>query len=64
MILGQRLLELDATVLNSNIVSTDDHHGLDEDGNNQFKWSGYAFVWVENAVDTRAATLEWPKAIR
>ena len=33
MILGQRLLELDATVLNSNIVSTDDHHGLDEDGN-------------------------------
>jgi len=33
MILGQRLLELDATVLNSNIVSTDEHHGLDEDGN-------------------------------
>ena len=28
-----RLLELDTTVLNSSIVSTDDHHGLDEDGN-------------------------------
>lgn len=33
MILGQRLSELEATVLNSNIVSTDDMHGLDENGN-------------------------------
>lgn len=32
MILGQRLSELDAVVLNSNIVSTDEHHGLDEHG--------------------------------
>lgn len=32
MILGQRLSELEATVLNSNIVSTDDANGLDENG--------------------------------
>ena len=32
MILGQRLSELNATVLNSNIVSTDDYNGLDENG--------------------------------
>jgi len=32
MILGQRLSELNATVLNSNIVSTDDNNGLDENG--------------------------------
>jgi 2',3'-cyclic-nucleotide 2'-phosphodiesterase (5'-nucleotidase family) len=32
MILGQRLSELDATVLNSNVRSTDAFHGLDENG--------------------------------
>jgi len=32
MILGQRLSELDASVLNSNVRSTDAFHGLDENG--------------------------------
>ena len=38
-------------------------HKSKDSGKNQFKWSGYAFVWGDNTVDVTTATSEWTKAI-
>ena len=38
-------------------------HKSKDSGPNQFKWSGYAFVWGDNTVNVTTATSEWTKAI-
>ena len=37
-------------------------HKSKDSGKNQFKWSGYAFVWGDNTVDVTTATSEWTKS--